>query len=145
MTVLARAHDKIEYEGVYCTMTVQQLSDDVVVVRIAGTDIGEFGERPLRVMDRFIADMGGQPLNLFIDARAVRGASITASSAWAVWLTMHGTTLRRVHMLARSHFVTLTANFVRRFAKLEDKMAVLSRDDEFDLALGQALRNPLTA
>jgi hypothetical protein len=145
LAVLTRLHDRIEYEGIYCTMTVQQLSDDVVVVRIEGTDIGEFGERPLRMMDRVIATTGDRPLSLFIDARAVRGASLTASSAWGVWLTMHSSSLRRVHMLARSTFVMVTANFVRRFAKLEDKMAILSRDEDFDLALGQALRSPATA
>jgi hypothetical protein len=142
MFVSIRAHDRIRYESVHCTMTVQRLSDEVVVVRIAGTDIGEFGDRPLRAMDRFVAEAGDQPISLFIDARAVRGASIDVSSAWAVWLSKHKATLHRVDMLvlARAHLIALTAKFVTRFAQLDGKMTILSREDEFDLALGQALR-----
>ncbi len=145
MFVSTQTHGLVSYDGIHCTLTVQRLADDVVVVRIAGTDIGEFGDRPLRAMDSLVADAGAEPFNLFIDARAVKGASITASSAWGVWLATHGSALCRVHMLARSRFVMLTANFVRRFAQLEDKMTILSSDEDFDLALGQSLRASTTA
>ena len=49
----------------------------VVLLRITGTDIGEFGEAPMQVLNDYLRDK--EPVRLFIDARAVRGASIEVS------------------------------------------------------------------
>jgi hypothetical protein len=136
-----RAYEPIAYDGVHCRLTIQRLTGNVVVVRIAGTDIGEFGDGPFRALDQIVAELAERSLSLFIDARDVRGASLDVSGAWAKWLRAQSGYLRRVCMLAESRFIAVTADFVRRFARLEKKMTVLSREEEFDLALGRSLRS----
>ncbi len=79
-----------------------------------------------------------QQVNFFIDARAVRGASIDVSSVWAAWLSAHRSQLKSVTMLTGSKFIRITAEFVRRFAGLNGIMWVCTEADVFDLALKQA-------
>jgi hypothetical protein len=86
-----------------------------VVVTISGSDVGELGDRPFKELDKQLA---AGPFALFIDARATRGASVDVSNVWARWLRTHRDELTRIHMLTRSRFVQVTADFVRRFAEL---------------------------
>jgi len=57
------------------------------VLRIAGSDVGEFGDAPMLQLNQRLA--GGESIDLFIDARDVRGAS------------------------SGSRYVRITADFVR--------------------------------
>jgi hypothetical protein len=78
-------------------------------------------------------------VKFFIDARAVRGASIDVSSEWAAWLNSHRFQLESVTMLTGSRLVQITAEFVRRFADLNGIMWVCTEPGVFDLALKQAV------
>lgn len=80
------------------------------------------------------------PIDLYIDARDVRGASIEVSGDWAGWLTSHRSELRSVTMLAGSRFIQLTAEFVRRFASLEGIMRICTEPAIFDFTLAEALK-----
>jgi hypothetical protein len=82
-----------------------------------------------------------EPVKLFIDARAVRGASIDVSSEWAVWLNEHRAQLRSITMLTGSKFIQITAEFVRRFAGLNGIMWVCTEPAVFDLEIEQAQRS----
>jgi hypothetical protein len=90
----------------------------------------------MKAIDEWLADSG--PVKFFIDARAVRGASIDVSSEWAAWLAAHRPQLKSVTMLTGSRFVQITAEFVRRFADLNGIMWVCTDAAVFDLALEQA-------
>src|SRR5215471_13495117 len=68
---------QISFDGLHCTLRIEPHLNDVVVLRIAGTDIGEFGEAPMTRLSEYLA--GKDPVRLFIDAREVRGASIEVS------------------------------------------------------------------
>jgi len=107
------------------------------VLRISGTDVGEFGDAPMKSLDEWMADSG--PIELFIDARDVRGASIEVSGDWAAWLNAHKNVLKSVTMLTGSRFIQVTAEFVRRFASLEGVMRICAEPDVFDQALAEAL------
>ena len=71
----------LRFEGVYCTIFLERLARCLVLLRIKGTDTGELGDSPMRALNEWLAAFS--PIEQFIDARAVRGASIDASSEWA--------------------------------------------------------------
>src|SRR4051794_4277040 len=125
------------FDGVHCSLAIQRPAPAVVVLRIAGTDIGEFGDAPMRALDERLA--GAEPIELFVDARDVRGASIDVSAVWAQWLSTRRAQLREVSMLTGSRFVQVTADFVRRFADLEGIMNVYTEAAAFDAALTEAV------
>jgi hypothetical protein len=130
---------EIRFEGRHCQLAIRLFAAGVVVVRISGTDVGEFGEAPLHELSERLA--GGESIGLFIDARDVRGASIEVSGEWARWLRAHKVQLREVSMLTGSRYVQVTADFVRRFSDLEGVMKIYTDEKAFDEALHTALLN----
>ncbi|MEI9811810.1 MAG: hypothetical protein WDO18_03660 [Acidobacteriota bacterium] len=73
---------EVRYDGVHCHFVIQRFPRGVVVMRIRGTDIGEFEEAPMNPLHELRA---GEPFDLFIDARDVNGASIEVSGEWRGW------------------------------------------------------------
>lgn len=136
--MLSEATAAVEFEGVHCKMRIESLSDDLVVITIAGSDIGEFREAPFRELARRVRD--GRKVELFIDARDTKGASLEVSEDWALWLGENRLRLHHVTMLVGSRFIDLTANFVRSFSGLEGVMRLMSDGAAFDEALSDALR-----
>jgi|SRR5665213_102069 len=126
----------IHFEGAHCSIALERLAPSVILLRISGTDTGELADAPMRVLDEWFST--SQQVNFFIDARAVRGASIDVSSEWAAWLNAHRSQLKSVTMLTGSKFIQITAEFVRRFAELNGIMWVCTEPGVFDLALKQA-------
>src|SRR4051812_3085832 len=123
----------MRFEGVHCTLAVNRYSGGVVVLKIQGTDVGEFGDAPMLEVQKCIDASG--PILLFIDAREVRGASIEVSGEWAAWMRSRQSQLRGISMLTGSRYVEVTADFVRRFAGLEGKMRIYTEPAAFDSAL----------
>ena len=131
--------DHVELPGLNTSMTINRPGPSVVVVAITGADVGELGDAPFEELER---QLGCGPISLFIDARKTRGASIDVSNLWARWLRKHRDRLVRVHMLAASRYVRITADFVRRFAELGDTMLIYANPDVFDETLESALQAP---
>ena len=131
---LAREYD---LEGLHCSFAIRKYSNGVVVLKIAGTDIGEFGDAPMIEMAECVR--GAELVHLFIDAREVRGATMNVSGAWAEWLAAHRLNFAHITMLTGTRYVEITADFVRRFAALESKMRIYTEPDVFDAVLGHAL------
>ncbi|MBI2685402.1 MAG: hypothetical protein HYX27_03725 [Acidobacteria bacterium] len=129
---------EIRYDGVHCTLLIQPHRARVVVLRISGSDIGEFGDAPMKAMSGVVT--AAEPVDLFIDARDVRGASIEVSGEWAAWLSANRAALESVTMLTGSRFIQMTAEFVRRFASLEGIMRICTEPAVFDYALAERLR-----
>jgi hypothetical protein len=128
---------EIRYDGVHCNLAISRFSCGVIVLRISGSDVGEFKAAPMLALNDWLA--GSDPIALFIDARDVRGASIEVSGEWARWLSMHRPELKAVTMLTGSRFIQMTADFVRRFAELEAIMRIYANPVAFDSALARAL------
>jgi hypothetical protein len=122
----------MKYEGIHASLLIEQPAAGVVLVRLTGWDVGEFGDAPLKELDRLL---GEAPLQLFIDARRVKGASIDVSSEWAQWLRRNRQRLAHVSMLTGAPFVQLTAKFVQRFADLGEVMRIYTDAGAFDAAL----------
>jgi hypothetical protein len=131
--------DDDRFEGLHCTLLIQRRAPGVIVIVIKGVDVGELGDAPFRALD---GDVAGEGLiELFVDARETRGASVSVSSEWAVWLGRHKHRFRHVSMLVGSPFIKLTADFVRRFAELGDLMRIYTDGAAFDGALSNAIGN----
>lgn len=125
------------YEGVHCRLEVQRPAPSVVVLRLTGWDIGEFGDAPMKELAPDLS--AGRRVELFIDARAVRGATIDVSNDWALWLRAKRAHFTCISMLTGSPFVQLTARFVQRFAELNDLMRLYTDAASFDAALARAV------
>jgi len=125
------------WNGLHCTFTMERPARGVVVLRIAGHDVGEFGEAPLRALEGYLS--ADESIALFIDARNTGGASFDVSGAWAQWLAAHRTRCAPIAMLTGSRFIEVTARFVRSFAGLDTVMRLYSDATAFDRDLGAAV------
>jgi hypothetical protein len=130
----------VVYEGVHCRLAIERPAPAVVVVRLGGWDAGEFGDVPMQELAKDLA--ADNRIELFIDARASKGASIEVSGEWAQWLGKHRSRFKHISMLTGSRFIQLTANFVRRFAELGDVMRIYADPVAFDGALAQSIASP---
>src|SRR5688572_28439673 len=126
------------YEGVHCQLAIQRPARDVIVLRLEGWDAGEFADAPMQELAKDLAT--AHLIELYIDARASRGASIEVSGEWAQWLGKHRSRFKHISMLTGSRFIQLTANFVRRFAELGEVMRIYTDPVAFDAALTQSIR-----
>jgi hypothetical protein len=135
----ASATRETRYDGVHCNLVIQRFPPAVVLLRISGSDIGEFGDAPMKTLSDRMSPAA--PIDLFIDARDVRGASIEVSAEWAGWLSANRAALRSVTMLTGSRFIQITAEFVRRFASLEGIMRICTEPAIFDYALAETRKS----
>ena len=120
------------FEGIHCRLAIERPAPGVLVLRLSGSDVGEFGDAPMKALDQ---ELGKGPAQLFIDARAVKGASIDVSNDWALWLRANRAALTGISMLTGAPFVQLTAKFVQRFAELGELMRIYTDPKAFDSAL----------
>ncbi len=127
---------EVHLDGLHCDLKIQSFPGGVVVMKISGTDVGEFGDRPMWELSKCLQDI--DRAHLFIDARDVRGASMNVSGGWAEWLREHKTHFQNISMLTGSRYVEITADFVRRFATLEAIMRIYTEPEMFDAALSQS-------
>lgn len=130
-----------ELQGVHGSMRIERPAPRVVVMRIAGHDIGELGDAPFKELERALLEQEGL-IELYVDARESSGVTTDVSGAWAGWLVKHKARLAHVSMLTRSKFVQVTAEFVRRFGDLTDKMRLYTDEKPFDEALAASVARP---
>ncbi len=114
-------------------LTITRPADGVVLIVFTGHDIGEFGDAPFRELAHDLRE--GRPLEVFVDARHVPGASIDVSGSWAQWMMANREQLHRLSILCGSRFIELTANFVRQFTEFGPRMRIYTEAAAFDEAL----------
>jgi hypothetical protein len=115
----------VHYDGVHCSVSIQRPATGIALLVLAGSDIGEFGDFPMHELAKDLH--GTRYMELFIDAGAVRGASIEVSSEWMLWLKAHRTQIQ------------ITAEFVRRFSGLIDRMTIFTDRGAFGETLSRAI------
>lgn len=123
----------IRFSGSHCELSIEAPADGVVVLTISGRDVGEFGAQPMEQLASLLSSAA--PVELYIDARDTKGASIDVSGAWARWLHQHRASFHHISMLTGSRFVEITADFVRNFAGLQGVMRIYLGAEAFDTAL----------
>ena len=125
------------WTGLHCELVIERPARGVVVLRISGHDVGEFGSAPMQELERLLSD--GEPLELFIDARNSEAVSLEVSAEWAQWLGRHRPRCAQIRMLSGSRFIQITADFVRRFADLGDTMRIYTDAAAFDRLLESSI------
>ena len=133
----------IEYEAVHCRLAITRPALAIVVVVLSGSDVGEFGDLPMQEIAKDFDRFGS--IELFIDARAVRGASIEVSSQWAFWMATHRLRFRDINMLTGSRYIEITAAFVRRFSGLAGRMRLFTDGAAFDESLLRSVQRAQAA
>lgn len=106
-----------------------------MLVVFEGQDAGQYDRAPFVLLDKYLTD---RPVELFIDARSARAASIDVSGAWAVYLGQNKSRFACISMLTGSRFIQLSAEFVKRFAELGDRMRLYTEAAAFEEALVEA-------
>lgn len=129
---------EVQFDGLHCTLAIARPAHRTVLLKIAGTDVGEFGDAPMKALGECFGDSSA--IHLFIDARDVRGASIAVSAEWAAWLAANKAAFDSITMLTGSRFIQITAEFVRRFSSLEGIMRICTDPAAFDDAFTEATR-----
>ena len=106
----------------------------MVVLTLVGVDAGELGRAPFQALEQ---DLAAGPVEIFIDARHGRSASVEVSGEWAMFFRANRTRIQRVHMLTTTRFLQVSAALVRSFALLEERMQILTDAAEFERRLGE--------
>jgi hypothetical protein len=114
--------DDVELHGRHTQLRIRRPARGVILLDVVGRDTGELGNAPFHELDRALA--GEEHPELFIDASQAVGPALDVSAAWAQWLGKNRERYTRVSMLTGSAFVTLTVDFVKRFAALGDQMRI---------------------
>ncbi len=127
---------RVLFEASGCSLTLSRRAGRVVVLELVGRDLGELGDAPFRELERDLA-VDGQ-LELFIDARQGISATLDVSGSWAVWLGNHKHRFKHVSMLTGSRFIQLTAELVKSFSMLGEKMRLYTEAAAFEAALAGA-------
>jgi hypothetical protein len=131
----------VEHEGIHCSLIIRRPAPAVAVVVLQGSDTGEFADFPMKELAKDLERYGA--IELFIDARAVRGASIEVSSEWAFWMRTQARNLRQICMLTGSRYIQITAQFARRFVGLGDQMKLFTDAAAFEETLAAAVAGKL--
>jgi hypothetical protein len=122
-----------KFEAKDCTVTITKVREGCVLVTLEGRDRGELGREPFAELEKSFS--AGHGLTLFIDLEAAVGASLDVSGSWAVWLRANRQNLEQVLMLTGSYFVELSAQTVKRFSDLGEKVRLYSDRGAFEAAL----------
>jgi 2-polyprenyl-3-methyl-5-hydroxy-6-metoxy-1,4-benzoquinol methylase len=130
--------DEVKLEGLHSSVAIRRPAPRVVLLQVAGTDVGELEDRPMVELGKDLQAEGA--LQLFVDARGARGPSIDVSGRWAAWLGANRDRFEHVTMLVESALVRVTAGIVRDFSGLGDRMRVFTDAAAFDDALRSAAR-----
>jgi hypothetical protein len=132
---------EIVFRGEHATLGIRRPADGVVIVALAGNDVGEFGDGPFKELEPDARQAAPGSLELFIDARGGIAASMDVSGEWAIWLATHKGSFRHVSMLTGSRFIQLSAGFVRKFADMGELMRLYTDPAAFEGALASSIAN----
>lgn len=121
-------------------LAIRRPAPGVVLVVLSGTDEGQFGEAPFHELACDLDEH--RTIELFFDARAGTGPSTEVSMQWAKWLGSRRNRFSAVRLLTGSQFITVSADFMRKYAGLGDRMCVYTHHHAFDEELAAACSQP---
>ena len=119
-----------------CSFTFWRPRPGVVIMRIMGTDHGEFGTAP---MDELREDIRRwAPIELFIEMADSAEARLPVQDAWTDWFNTHRAALKSVSILTRSKYMHFTAEVVKFFSRTGELIRVYLEPEPFEEALARA-------
>lgn len=117
-------------------MQVQRLRPGVVLMTLTGVQDGELGRAPFDALED---NLGGAPVEIFIDARRSQTASAAVSGEWAMFFHTHRAHIARVHLLTPPRLPVENGELLRSYGMLEDRMDVVTDPAEFERKLDERL------
>jgi hypothetical protein len=112
----------------------------VLLVAIVGLDKGQFG---LTTLDEITAALNRDShLELFVDARAAVGATVSVSDEWTRFFAVQRSKLQHVHVLAGSKAVHLTVAVAQHLSRTGNLIQIYSDPAIFEARLSSASRSP---
>lgn len=126
----------LSYETPTCRLRITRVARGRLLLELTGRDLGELGEGPFNDVERILNDWG--TAELFIDARKATGATLEVSGSWAIFFAANKSRLTQVSMLTGSPFIQMSANVVKRFSELGEKMRLYTDAPAFEAALHAA-------
>jgi hypothetical protein len=121
-----------------CSFTFRRLKEGkAFLVIIAGNDTGQFGTRTLDEIRMEL--MRNRPLELFVDARAATGATVSVSEEWTRFFSLNREQLKRVSVLVGSEAVHLTVAIAQHLSRTGTLIQIYSDPATFDACLAPHL------
>lgn len=109
----------------------------VLLMTMRGLDTGELGRAPFLAVED---ELTTGPIEIFIDARHARADSAAVTGEWAMFFHANRARIARVHLLTPPRFPVESAELVRSYAILEDRMDLVTDAAEFERKLDERLR-----
>ena len=128
-----------------CVFRYRRLRPGIIVVRISGDDVGQFGTATMDELatefDRFQA-----PIELFIDATEALGPVTKVMEAWAAWFEIHHKRLKHVDILIppEAKVLQLTVAIARHLSRTGDLISIHLDAENFNSAVNQAAPGYIT-
>lgn len=122
----------VRLEAARCSFTFRLVAPRLLRVDIRGRDRGQFGPA---VFEEIRFHLGGEPLELFVDASEAEGPTTQVSDAWTRFLNREAPHLKRVSILAVSNFVHLAVSVAKLFSRTGELVQVYSDPALFRAAL----------
>lgn len=119
-----------------CLFEFSKPGPSVLLVRISGRDVGQFGPSVFEEVRLHFSGTGA--LELFVDATEADGPTTEVSQAWTRFFNREAPNLKRVSILAVSKFVHLTVSIAKLFSRTGELIQVYSDPKLFKDALGRA-------
>jgi hypothetical protein len=135
--VLADGSVKLSGDG--CVFRYQRPRPGIMVVRISGDDVGQFGAATMdEVAKEF--DHVQAPIELFIDATEAVGPVTKVMEAWAAWFETHHKRLKHVDILIppEAKVLQLTVAIARHLSRTGDLISIHLDSTNFHSAVNQA-------
>lgn len=116
-----------------CSFVFRRFPSATLLVTISGDDRGELGTAPLDELRLEL--LRNQPLELFVDARAVTSASVAVSREWTAFFAENRRYLTRVVILGGSRVVNLTLAIAQHLSHTGNLIQIHSDPRTFEARL----------
>lgn len=118
------------------SFTYERLRPGVLLVTVAGSDMGQFGTASL---DEVRLEMLRQrPVELFVDAEAAQLVSVAVSKEWTQFFSLNREHLSRVSVLVGSRAIELTVAIAQHLSQTGNLIQIYTARDLFAARLQAA-------
>lgn len=128
-----------------CTFEFTRLRPGVLLVKIAGEDLGQFGSA---AVDEIAAEFArfSRPLTLLVDAAAALAPANRVMQDWTAWFKANRQKLERVVVLVHpeSRLTLLTVSIARHLSHTGDLIHISTDADAFEAQVARESAGPST-
>lgn len=98
-----------------CSFVFRRMKPNVLLIVASGHDSGQFGTATL---DEIRVELGRvRPLEIFVDASEVTGASVSVSEEWTQFFSVNRDSIAQVHVLVGSKAFHLTVAIAQHLSR----------------------------